>query len=408
MIKHTLFAGRKKFFAEKGMPADGEIQIRGGAPMGTPYNGQNKDTGGIGIWIVSVVLMLTPLWPVGLVMFLWKLLGPPKRRANAGPWHTGEERKSPRQEEHHTPVHSVSRQGKPVDLNWGRGLTVGGMAVLLVSVIVLACILPPAVMDKGLLSALVRFLPAAGSFAVVGAAMAIKGARRTKKARRWYKYLALVGKRERISLTALAQAMPVSLRRARSDLQEMLERGIFASGYLDMSRGQLVLSEEGVEDPPPEPQQTEPRQEREELDMTDENAVLAEIQRINRVIAHPEVSRKIDRIGEITGKIFAYQKQNPAEKSQLRSFLNYYLPTTLKILNTYAQMEQQGADGENIRAAKARVEGMLDKVAEGFEKQLNRLYQNDAIDVTADVEVLERMLEKDGLSGGSGGATLGG
>lgn len=376
--------------------------------MGTPSNGQNRDTGGIGIWIVSVVLLLTPLWPVGLVMFLWKLLGPPKRRTDAGAGNNRQTGKSRRQEENSAPVQSVSRQGRPVDLNWGRGLTVGGMAVLLVSVIVLACTLPSAVMDKGLLPALTRFLPAAGSFAVVGAAMAIKGARRTKKARRWYKYLALVGKRERISLTALAQAMPVSLRRARSDLQEMLERGIFASGYLDMSRGQLVLSEEGVEDPTPEPQQAAPRQEGEELDITDENAVLAEIQRINRAITHPEVSRKIDRIGEITGKIFAYQKQNPAEKNQLRSFLNYYLPTTLKILNTYAQMEKQGADGENIRAAKARVEGMLDKVAEGFEKQLNRLYQNDAIDVTADVEVLERMLEKDGLSGGSGGAALGG
>ena len=118
------------------------------------------------------------------------------------------------------------------------------------------------------------------------------------------------------------------------------------------------------------------------------------------------MSRKIDRIGEITGKIFAYQKQNPGKETQMRSFLSYYLPTTLKILRAYAQMEAQGVEGENIRAAKERIEGMMDKVVEGFEKQLDRLFQNDAMDITTDVEVLERMLQKDGLSGGEG-MTLG-
>ena len=63
-------------------------------------------------------------------------------------------------------------------------------------------------------------------------------------------------------------------------------------------------------------------------------------------------------------------------------------------------------EGENIRAAKERIEGMMDKVVEGFEKQLDRLFQNDAMDITTDVEVLERMLQKDGLSGGEG-MTLG-
>ena len=63
-------------------------------------------------------------------------------------------------------------------------------------------------------------------------------------------------------------------------------------------------------------------------------------------------------------------------------------------------------EGENITAAKVRIEGMMDKVVEGFEQQLDRLFQDDAMDITSDVEVLERMLEKDGL--GSSGMTLGG
>ncbi|MEG1241306.1 MAG: hypothetical protein RSD46_08180, partial [Oscillospiraceae bacterium] len=80
------------------------------------------------------------------------------------------------------------------------------------------------------------------------------------------------------------------------------------------------------------------------------------------------------------------------------------LPTTLKILRAYAQLEAQGIEGDNITAAKDRIEGMMDRVVEGFEKQLDRLFQNAALDITSDVEVLEKMLNNDGLSGG--GTTL--
>ena len=128
---------------------------------------------------------------------------------------------------------------------------------------------------------------------------------------------------------------------------------------------------------------------------------------MNDAIEDPEMSEKIDRIGEITGKILDYQRKNPNKDSQLRSFLNYYLPTTLKILKAYAQMEAQGIEGQNISAAKERIEGMMDKVVEGFEKQLDKLFQDDAMDITTDVEVLERMLDKDGLSGKGDGFQMG-
>ena len=172
-----------------------------------------------------------------------------------------------------------------------------------------------------------------------------------------------------------------------------------------MSTGRLILSDEGLqEEAPPAPEPDEPEPEEDVLDMNDDDAVLGEIRRLNDDIDDPVMSQKIDRIGEITGKIFAYQKQSPNRAGQLRSFLSYYLPTTLKILRAYARMEEQGVEGENIRSAKARIEGMMDKVVEGFEKQLDKLFQDDAMDIATDVQVLERMLEKDGLSGG--GMTL--
>ena len=138
--------------------------------------------------------------------------------------------------------------------------------------------------------------------------------------------------------------------------------------------------------------------------MDEENAVLAEIRAVNDSIEDAALSAQIDRIGVITAKIFEYQKSHPERSAQLHAFLSYYLPTTLKILRAYAQLE--GVEGENIAAAMSRIEGMMGKVVEGFEKQLDQLFQGDAMDITTDVAVLEQMLQKDGLSS-SGGMQIG-
>ena len=233
------------------------------------------------------------------------------------------------------------------------------------------------------------------------------GISRTRKGRRFSKYLSLIGRRDSVSIGALAKAAGVSRRRLLSDLQDMLDSGVLPAGYLDMFRDQLVLSEEGIPDEAPAPEPTRgaaPEPEKPQ----DDYAVLQEIRQVNDAIPDPVMSQKIDRIGEITGKILDYQRQHPGKDSQLRSFLSYYLPTTLKILRAYAQLDAQGVEGENISAAKARIEGMMDKVVEGFEKQLDKLFQDSAMDIASDVSVLEQMLEKDGLSDSGQGMTLGG
>ena len=175
----------------------------------------------------------------------------------------------------------------------------------------------------------------------------------------------------------------------------MLEDGMFPSGYLDYGNDRLVLSGEGLSDSD-KPAQEEPQQPKE--DKTGEDDLLSELRSVSAAIDNPKLSSQVDRIGIVTAKILEYQKSHPAKATQLHSFLSYYLPTTLKILRAYSQLEDQEVSGENISSAMERIEGMMDKVVEGFEKQLDLLFQGDAMDITTDVEVLERMLAKDGLS----------
>ncbi len=226
------------------------------------------------------------------------------------------------------------------------------------------------------------------------------GLRKRKQASRFRNYLAMVGNQSSVSVSALASAAGLPPNKVRDDLADMLDAGIFPCGFLDYGGDRLVLSGDGIAQPTREqPAPPPPPKE-------DENAILAEIKAVNDAIDNEKMSAQIDRIGVITAKILDYQKTHPDKAAQLHSFLSYYLPTTLKILRAYGQLEDQEVSGSNITAAMQRIEGMMDKVVEGFEKQLDLLFQGDAMDITTDVEVLERMLAKDGLSDQQG-LTLG-
>ena len=374
------------------------------------YNG---DRGGdFASWIPTLI-MLFCFPPVGVGMLVLKLMGlagSPRSRASRHPYDIQREQGAAQGLGGTAPAAGKKKSAKPktgarfARGREGRGLTIAGAVVA-------------GVFGFGGLSELLDalsygwfwtslsdiFIPL--GIAGVGLIMLYMGVAKGKKARRFRKYLALIGRRESISVASMAQAMGLSVRKVCDDLQDMLDEGVIPTGYLDVGGGRLVLNDEGLREEPPAPA-PEKQAEKPPAGMEREDAVLMEIREVNDAIADEVMSRKIDRIGEITGKIFAYLREKPDKEGQLRSFLGYYLPTTLKILRAYAQMEAQGIEGENIKSAKARIEGMMDKVVDGFEKQLDKLFQDDAMDIRTDVEVLERMLEKDGL--GEQGMTMGG
>ena len=91
--------------------------------------------------------------------------------------------------------------------------------------------------------------------------------------------------------------------------------------------------------------------------------------------------------------------QEPKKLPQIRRFLNYFLPTTLKILNAYDRMDAVGISGENIDATKAKVEAMMGTIVKAFDKQLDSLFGAEAMDISTDITVMENLLAQEGLSG---------
>lgn len=125
---------------------------------------------------------------------------------------------------------------------------------------------------------------------------------------------------------------------------------------------------------------------------------LAEMKRLDDNIADEKISAQIVRLGTLTEKILGQVKADPAKLPQIRKFMNYYLPTTLKLLNAYDRMGAQGVEGENISGTMAKVEQMMGTVVTAFEKQLDSLFGSEALDISTDITVLENMMAREGLS----------
>jgi len=126
--------------------------------------------------------------------------------------------------------------------------------------------------------------------------------------------------------------------------------------------------------------------------------VLLEIGKIKKKIKKAEILGQISRIEEISGQIFSFISQNPEDVGQLRKFLNYYLPTVLKLLNSYERLSNESVRGSNIASSLQHIEEILGTVVVAFEKQLDNLYQAEALDISTDITVLEGMLAQEGLT----------
>ena len=128
------------------------------------------------------------------------------------------------------------------------------------------------------------------------------------------------------------------------------------------------------------------------------NEKLRQIRDLNDRIADANVSRKIDRIEELTAGIFQLVAKQPERANDARRFINYYLPTTLKLLESYDLLEDQRYQGENITASRRQIEAVLDKLIQAVERQQDRLFRYDAMDVEAEIRVMETMMASDGLT----------
>ena len=237
-----------------------------------------------------------------------------------------------------------------------------------------------------------------GTGKVIGGGGALLTGLRMNRTRKLEQLLdKVVGERDNIPLPELFAAAGVDAARGRAAVKSAIEHGYFgADAYIDNRTDTLVVR--GAAPQPKKPAQA-PTPKAHPAAEDEYAALLRQLREVNDAIPDPVMSQKISRLEEVSGRIFALAQKDPDKKAQLQKFMNYYLPTALKLLNTYASLSGQAVEGTNITEAKHSIERSMDLLVTAFENQLDKLFQADALDVNADIAALEGMLNLDGLTG---------
>ena len=205
----------------------------------------------------------------------------------------------------------------------------------------------------------------------------------------------------------LAAKLGKKERQVVRDLHGMIDRGMFPQGHIDDEEKTLLLTDELYT------QYKDLKRQREELAAqppeTPEQALFREtedqgrrylevIRRANDAIPGEIVSEKLYRLENIVRKIFDQVKQHPEQIPELRRFLDYYMPTTLKLVETYQELDSHPVAGQNIQKSKDEIEKTLDTINQAFENLFDSLFEHTAVDITSDIAVLKNMLRQEGLT----------
>lgn len=298
-------------------------------------------------------------------------------------------------------------QGKKGKNAWlATGLTVAGVLLLLGALAALpggVYWLPEALTEgdyywRWLLSDLMPVL--LGATTGIGC---LFGAQHIRTSRRMRKKIDnIVGDSQYMYIQDIADAIPCSYDKCCKYLENCIDEGLFGpDAYLDMRRKCLVVTGKAPEPEPKKPRKPKAEKAEKPAAMPRQDKyqkILDELHRVNDAIPDEEMTDKISRLEAVAAKIFEQARTDPDKLPQMRKFMDYYLPTSLKLLNTYAELDRQGIEGENITESKRRIEQTMDTLVDAFENQLDRLFASDALDVSTDIDVMQNMLRADGLT----------
>ena len=207
---------------------------------------------------------------------------------------------------------------------------------------------------------------------------------RTRKLERLLDKIA--GDRDNIPLDELFAAAGIDAAKGRTVVESAISHGYFgADAYIDNRTNTLVVR--GAAPQPPRKPKPAPAPEPAPADQY--TAILQQLRQVNDAIPDPVMTIKISRLEAVSARIFELAKQDPGKKAQLQKFMDYYLPTALKLLNTYASLPAQDVQGENIADAKKNIERSMDLLVTAFENQLDKLFQSGALDYHTSKEILK-------------------
>jgi hypothetical protein len=280
----------------------------------------------------------------------------------------------------------------------------GLMTVLLLVMWIIAMVAKPDLWVIGGASFLVASFGAVFGFMLKG------GIDMGNRLKRGKLYAKQAGRKMYCTIEELAALVGKSKEFVRKDVQKMMELRIFSKAYLDEQKTCLMLSEDTYK------QYLECQKalkERDKIKIEEEKQTFSKefedmlaagrnylniLKEANDAIPGEVISQKISDLEDVIRRIFDTVSKHPEQGKEMERFMDYYLPTTVKLVNAYRDFDSAGSRGENVNAAKAEIEKTLDTIQKAFERLLDDLYEDAVLDVTTDASVIQTMLKKDGFA----------
>lgn len=251
-------------------------------------------------------------------------------------------------------------------------------------------------------------------FLAGSAACLWKGLVQSKRLQRFYRYVRILDGRSYAMLEEFSAAIGKSIAYVRRDVQKMIDLRMFPHGRVDGEGTCLILNDEtwqqylALKERTRQQAMEEEEQKRiEKADpfrhevnrmMQEGDSYLAQIRAANDAIPGEEISRKLDELELIIRKIFEQLKKQPEKLSEMNRFMDYYLPTTLKLVTAYREFDEQAVAGDNITSGKQEIENTLDTINKAFVNLFDSLFAETALDISTDISVLKTVLAQEGLT----------
>ena len=215
-----------------------------------------------------------------------------------------------------------------------------------------------------------------------------------------------------INISEIAQFTHQPIPFILKDIKKMLDIGFFPEGHLDKAETCLMLDYETyreylrLEDTKKTlDQQTTENVSSNNMSQNELQSITSDgqdyinkLHYLNDLIEDEVVSEKLYKMEELLKHIFLRLEGSPEQMPKMRKLMNYYLPTTIKLLEAYSEFDDVSTPNQDISSAKAEIEKTIDIINEAFTTLLNKLFQVSAFDATADAQVLQTILAQEGLT----------
>lgn len=233
---------------------------------------------------------------------------------------------------------------------------------------------------------------------------------RLHRARNDYRAVAMtLSNNARTTLDEVALALNRPKRQAIKTLRYMIEQGFFHNAYIDEPQNMFVVGRDNIAEYREHGRIQQKRQEQidmarsmpgsPEAIMLEGEKYLDQIRRANDIIPDPVVSEKLRRMEHISSNIFRRVSTSPQQLPEIRRYMNYYLPTAVKLVEYYAETDAHAIVGENIEATKALISDSLDLINSAFAELFDQMYAKEAMTIGSEITAMEQMLRGDGLAG---------